>query len=125
MHAPTAKQGFSTVELLIALFIAAAFLGTAYRLFSVVMNDSNEARARSRAGNVAYEHIRSNSYKITNPCTTTPSPDITTPTDLPEVTVAVAFSCPYGATSRTTRITTTVTYGPQHTVVEESIDVYR
>lgn len=118
------EQGFSTVELLIALFIAAAFIATAFELFSVVMEDGNETRLRARAGNVAHENVRRNVSKATVPCSVDPEADTVKPDDLPQISVAVGFSCPYGTESRTTRITATVQYG-EDDEVEESLDVYQ
>lgn len=119
------QQGFSTVELLIALFIAAAFIATAFELFSVVMNDGNETRLRARAGNIAHDNIRRNSDKATIPCSTSPVPETQLPSDLPQLSIEMAFSCPYGENSRVTRITATVQYGQNAETVEESLDVYQ
>lgn len=119
------EQGFSTVELLIALFIAAAFIASAFQLFSVVMENGNEARMRSRAGNIAQEHIRSNTHLIQNPCTDSLSGETITPTDLPQPDVTVSFACPFGNNSRITRITAVVEYGVKREIVKESLDVYR
>lgn len=118
------QQGFSTVELLIALFIAAAFVGTGFQLYLIVTKDGNEARLRSRASNVAYENIRLNTSEVGAICsppraTIHPAP----PADLPNAAVAISFSCPYGPSSTTTRVTATVTYGTPQQTLEESIDV--
>lgn len=115
------EQGFSAVELLISLFIAATFIFMGYQLFSVVLKDGNVARLRSRAGNVAYENLQRYAANATAPCTVlapiTPSP----PTDLPAASVSVTYSCPYGTASKTTRVEAVVTYGfesPQQQVTE-------
>ncbi len=115
------EQGFSAIELLISLFIAAAFIFTGYQLFSVVMKDGNTARLRSRAGNVAYENLQKYSPSTTAPCTALSSASPTAPSDLPAATISVTFSCPYGTASSTTRIQVVVSYGfetPKQTVME-------
>jgi prepilin-type N-terminal cleavage/methylation domain-containing protein len=115
------EQGFSAIELMIALFIAATFIFTGYQLFSVVIQDGNVARLRSRAGNVAYENLQKYSPNTTAPCTALSSVTPAAPTDLPAATVTVSFSCPYGTTSNTSRIQAVVSYGhvsPQQQVTE-------
>ena len=115
------NRGFSAVELLISLFIAAAFIMTGYQLFVVVMKDGDDARLRSRASNIAYESLRKYAANATNPCTVRPNVTPTAPTDLPAASVAVTFTCPYGTTSSTTRVQAVVSYGsetPKQTVTE-------
>lgn len=115
------EQGFSAIELLIALFIAAAFIFTGYRLYSVVLKDGNDARLRSRASNVAYGALQQYASNATNPCTVASPVTPTAPSDLPAASVSVTFSCPYGTSSSTTRIQAVVTYGvvaPLQTVTE-------
>jgi len=51
-------SGFTAVELLITLFVAAAFLIAAYQLFNLVVKDGGSTRAESRAANVAYDYLR-------------------------------------------------------------------
>lgn len=115
------EQGFSAIELLISLFIAAAFIFTGYQLFSVVIQDGNTARLRSRASNIAYENLQKYAPNTTTPCTVLSSVTPTPPTDLPAATVTVSFSCPYGTTSDTSRVQAVVSYGsetPKQEVVE-------
>jgi prepilin-type N-terminal cleavage/methylation domain-containing protein len=122
MNRPASReQGFSAIELMIALFIAATFIFTGYQLFSVVIQDGNVARLRSRAGNVAYENLQKYSPSTTAPCTALSSVNPAAPTDLPAATVTVSFSCPYGTASNTSRVQAVVSYGfetPQQTVTE-------
>ena len=118
----TAKQsGFSAVELLITLFIAAAFIGTGYQLFSVVTQNGESARQKAKASNIAYDNLRRYSPQATNPCTAvTPSPTPSIPSDssLPNASISVSITCPYGTSIGLTKVTATVTYGnPQESVV--------
>lgn len=122
---PPASQGFSTVELLISLFIAAAFIGTGFQLFSVVMDDSDETRLRAAAGSVADATIQENINSVNSPCNPTPASEtIAIPTTkLPAAEAEVTFSCPYGNSSKTTRINVTVSYGTPQKTVQGSLDV--
>lgn len=116
------EAGFSAVELLITLFIAAAFIGTGYQLYSIIIDDGGEARARAKASNIAYENLRQYATQATNPCSAvTPSPTPTIPADsgLANAAIAVSITCPYSPTSSgTSRIQVKITYGaPQEEVV--------
>src|SRR4051812_9883166 len=112
MNKPRSQsEGFSTVELLISLFVAAAFIATAFQLFGVVVNDSNAARLRSRASNIAYENLRQYAGSIGTVCSPAPaSATPAAPSDLPLATITVSYSCPYGNSSKTTRVKVTVNY---------------
>ena len=66
------EGGFTAVELLITLFIAVAFLGTAYQLYTAVIRDSAEARFRAKASNIAYAELRKWSDDTTPGCTARP-----------------------------------------------------
>lgn len=117
-------EGFSTIELLISLFIAAAFIATGYQLFTVVIQDGSDARLRSRASNVAYENLRKYAGSVTTTCSSHPATMTpTAPSDLPDASVTVSFSCPYGNSARTTRLEATVTYGSPQQTVKENLDV--
>jgi hypothetical protein len=117
-------EGFSTIELLIALFIAAAFITTGFQLFTVVIEDGRDARLRSRASNVAHENLRKYSGDVTTVCSTRPATATpAAPSDLPQASITVSFTCPYGTTAKTTRIEVVVTYGTPQQTVRENLDV--
>jgi len=91
------SNGFSAVELLITLFIAAAFLISGFQLYAVIIKDGGEARMQSSASNVATDYLQRYKSSATNPCTTqSPLTDssISIP-GLSSVTVSVAITCPY------------------------------
>ncbi len=119
LHKPQA--GFSAVELLITLFVAAAFLVAGYQLFNAIITAGGNTRAESRAGNVAYEYLRrvSDSASVTNPCTPS-SPYASTSIaveDLSDVTVTVLVDCPSDDTPALSRVTSMVTYNkPAQTI---------
>lgn len=127
MSRRASEQGFSTVELLISLFIAAAFIGTGFQLFSVVTKDSNSARLRATAAGIANAKIQENMNSVNNVCGPAPATvNGTIPTsDLPQATFSVTFSCPYGTSSKTTRVRAVVSYGSPQEQVEGSLDVTR
>lgn len=122
MMTTSRQAGFSAAELLISLFIAAAFAATGYQLYSAVIQDSGDSGFRASASNIAYNALRQYAPQAKNPCASVnESPTATIPpsSSLPPPTaIAVDFSCPYGLGSSIAKITATVTYGsPQEKVV--------
>lgn len=117
------QAGFSAVELLITLFIAAAFIATGYQLYSVVITDGGTALQQAQATNIAYDYLRRYSTEATNPCsvvTPSPTPTIPTTATLTNASIAASISCPYGTSLNLSLITVTVNYGiPQKQVVHE------
>lgn len=116
----TSKQsGFTAIELLITLFIAAAFLATGYQLYSVIIQDSGQTRAQSRASNVAYDYMRRYSTSATNPCVAaTPVNNSAITVDgLGNAKITVALTCPYPSSTTVTKIDVTILYNtPQQTM---------
>lgn len=115
------ETGFTAVELLITLFIAVAFIGTAYQLYSIIIDDGGTARARTQASNIAYTALRRYAPQATNPCsviTAAPTPTIPSDSTLSAASISVTFSCPYGLAAATTKVQVSVKYGsPQEEVV--------
>lgn len=108
------SAGFSAVELLITLFIAAAFVATGYQLYSVIIQNGENAREQAQASNIAYNALRQYSPQATNPCsavTPSPTPTIPTGSNLPSPTITVTISCPYGTSAGLAKVTATVNYG--------------
>lgn len=114
------ERGFSAIELLITLFVGVAFVATGYQIYSVVIQNNGDARARAKASNIAYDMLRRYGAQATNPCTTvTPSPAPAVPANsgLSNPVVTVTISCPFGGLSATSRIAVRITYGnPQQEV---------
>lgn len=97
MNNSTRQSGFTAVELLITLFVAAAFLIAGYQLFSLVIKDGGQTRAESRAANVAYDYMRRYAATSTSvPCVaSTPVNNVAINVDgLSAVTIKVTVSCP-------------------------------
>lgn len=107
------SSGFTAIELLITLFVAAAFLAAGYQLFNLVIKDGGSTRAESAASNVAYDYLRRYSDSATNPCTTT------TPLENEAITiegvaspiVTVSITCPQSTTTTLSRIEVSISYG--------------
>jgi Tfp pilus assembly protein PilV len=118
-HTSKKQSGFTAVELLITLFVAAAFLIASYELFNLVIKDGGATRAQSRAANVAYAYLREYSDSSTTiPCTaSSPYDNSLTVDGLTNVNVDVEVTCLPDAISSLSKVTVTVTYdAPQQTV---------
>lgn len=115
------QSGFTAVELLVTLFIAAAFLMSGYQLYSLIMKDGGEVRATAKAGNIVYDYLQRYKISATNPCSDN-IPSL--PTDLPitvdtlsDVTITVDITCPYSSATSVSKVEATLKYGnPQQTV---------
>ena len=115
------QSGFTAVELLITLFVAAIFLVAGYQLFNVVIKDGGEARAESRASNIAYTYMRKHSNAATNPCTPqapVSNTAVTENTDgLADAKVSIVISCPQSDAPTVSKVEAIVTYNnPQQTM---------
>lgn len=113
------ESGFTIVELLITLFVAAAFLVSGYQLYNLIIKDSGQARADSRASSIAYDYMRRYSATAVSPCVaSTPLSDASVSAGgLTNVLVTVAISCPYSATTTISKVDVIVKYNtPQQTL---------
>ncbi len=113
------QSGFTAVELLITLFVAAAFLVTGYQLYTLIIKDSGNTRAQAKAANVAYDYIRRYSPSASNPCVASTPVNNTAITigGLQNVTVFVNYTCPYPSTPTITAVDVVVRYNtPQQSV---------
>ncbi len=113
------RSGFSAVELLVTLFVAATFLLAGYQLYIAIVRDSGEVRQQARASNIAYDYLRQETDKIANACIDTSpvtlinnyhiAPD---PVGLTGVYVTATKSCPQPTSlPRISKVTVTVRYG--------------
>lgn len=117
------QAGFSTVELLVTLFVAAAFIMAGYQLYSLVINDGGAARAHSKASTVAQDYL--NRYKSLVSATCSASQPLV---DLPvsvnglsDVKVSVDITCPNNQVTAISLVTVTVKYNdPEKTAVVSS-----
>lgn len=119
MTTTTKQSGFTTIELLITLFVAAAFLVSGYQLYNLIIKDSGQTRATSRASSIAYDYMRRYSTSATSPCTvSTPlSNSSISVGGLTNVLITVAISCPYSATTSISKVDVLIKYNtPQQTL---------
>jgi Tfp pilus assembly protein PilE len=117
------QAGFTAVELLITLFVAAAFLIAAYGLFNLVIKDGGATRGESRAANVAYDYMRQYAASSTTiPCTeTTPLTNAPLSVDgLSNVTITVAITCLPDAISSLSKVDVAITYNAPPQIVKYS-----
>jgi prepilin-type N-terminal cleavage/methylation domain-containing protein len=114
------QSGFTAVELLVTLFVAAAFLIAAYQLFNLVVKDGGATRSESRAANVAYDYLRQYAASSTTiPCTpSSPLNDAPLSIDgLTSVTVNVTISCLPDAIASLSKVEVAITYNnPSQTI---------
>lgn len=113
------QSGFTAIELLITLFVAAAFLVAGFQLYNLVIKDSGQTRAQARAANVAYNYLRQYSNSAVNPCvSSTPlNASSVSVSGLSNVIVSVSLSCPYTSVTNVTKVEVSVSYNnPQETV---------
>ena len=108
--------GFTTVELLVTLFVAAMFLAAGYMFYNAILLRSSEARWQSQADNIAYDYLRRYEALASVPCVAnTPvnqealTGDAASGLANPRVTVQV--TCPISSLNRISKITVTVNYG--------------
>ena len=113
------QSGFTAVELLITLFVAAAFLIASYQLFNVVIKDGGNARSESRASNVAYDYMRRYTNAATVPCNPS-TPLNNSPVNiagLTNVKISVAITCLTDTVDSVSKVDVTIAYNsPQQTV---------
>lgn len=116
------QSGFSAIELMISLFIAVAFIGAGYQLYSVILKDGSDAKLRARANDIAYDKLRDYSTQATNPCSViTPSATLPNPSNLPSPTISASITCPYGTSDPISKVSVTVRYDtPQKEVTHAS-----
>ncbi|QQS22039.1 prepilin-type N-terminal cleavage/methylation domain-containing protein [Candidatus Saccharibacteria bacterium] len=114
---------FTAVELLVAIVVGVLLLGSAYQLYSVILNNSGNTQLKAKASNVAYDLLRQYTANATKPCSNwTLTPSISS--SMPNATATVVATCPlneYGANSvllrasSATLITVTVSYDSPNT----------
>lgn len=99
------QQGFTAVELLITLFIAAIFLFAGYQLYTQVMKDGVSANKTAQLSSIVYDRMRKAALTASSGspggCGST-SQSTTSSTEtisgIGSVTFTTTVSCPYGTT---------------------------
>jgi Tfp pilus assembly protein PilV len=120
IHSRTSQSGFTAVELLITLFVAAAFLIAGFQLFNLVIRDGGQTRSESRAANVAYDYMRQYAASSTTiPCTaSTPLNGAPITVDgLVNATVTVTITCLPDAIESLSKVEVSLAYNaPTQTI---------
>jgi len=113
------EQGFTAVELLVTLFVAAAFIVAGYQLYSFVIRDGSEARNRAKVSNIVYDYLRQYETFATDPCTAqTPlNASPITIEGVVDAAVTVTITCPIVGTETISKVAATITFNnPQQSV---------
>lgn len=108
-------QGFTAVELLVAMVVGTLLFMSAYQLYLNVMHQSQDAATRSQASNAAYDLLRQyqeDPYWAFTPCyPDTDDPAVPSYANLPGATAHVDITCPYKPGSpNLSKLTVTITY---------------
>ncbi len=123
----TRNDGFTAVELLVAIIVGVTLLSAAYQLYSVALSSSGDAQRRSKATNVAYDLLRSYQATMTSGAgcaATSTTPAVPSDSGLTNASATVVASCPYNEyntdgslkrTSAITLLTATVSYDSPNT----------
>ena len=109
----TFQRGFTAVELLVTLFVAALFLAAGYQLFNLVITDSGNARAEAAASTVAYEYLRRYSDAGATPCVIS-VPLRSQPISIDGVAnpnISIYVTCPESDTPSLSKVEAVVSYG--------------
>jgi len=106
------KTGFTTVELLITLFVASAFLISGYLLSSIVVSESGDMRANLRATAVARKYANQYQPAVGTTCVASTPLDnqSVTASGIADVKVTVTVSCPNSAVPNISRVSSLVRY---------------
>lgn len=126
IHRQKYQAGFSAIELLITLFVAASFVAAGYQLYSIIIKNGGEARMETTANNIAYDMLRLYASDIPAMCDPDkiPNPPATIPagSGLPaNATPYVDYDCPYGTSSPISKVVVKITYGTPQTEVTHAI----
>lgn len=110
------SEGFSAVELMIALIVAAVFLFGGFNFYNTIANFSVEARSRANADRIAYDYLRRYESNVSPSCTpSTPLNQVSLASDanaegISEPTITVQITCPISAVTSLSKIIATVQY---------------
>ena len=130
------NEGFTTVELLITLFIAVAFLMSGYQLYDMIIKNGGETRAQANVSNKAYDYIqlyKSDPAIIQTICV--PKPDVLTNQateifssiiipNIANPTANIKVECPYPTTPSLSKITVRIKYGNETPQQEVETAIY-
>ncbi len=119
-HSRQSESGLTAIELLVTLFVAAAFLIAGYQLFSVIIKDGGDTRAESRASNIAYDYLRQYVDSASNPCVASqPLPETAINiSGLADPKITINITCPQLDAPAISKVTASLAYGSPSKTVE-------
>ncbi len=108
------KKGFSTVEVLLTILVGSIFIIASYGLYSSILKANLNSTARSKASNIAYNHLReiTHKYRSLN-CAILPQNYTETAQpgeELSNLEIVSTVSAPYGCQFGLYKFTVTVNY---------------
>ncbi len=113
MRQRTPEQGFTAVELIVALVVGVLLLGSAYQLYTTVVTDAGDAQRQSQASNIAYALLRQyqdSASFVSDPCSSnSATPTVPASANLPGATATVVTTCPV-ANADLNLLTVTIEY---------------
>ena len=119
----TKQSGFTAVEVLITLFVAVLFIGGAYQVYGIVLNNTTESREMALASNYTYRALRQYADQAVNNCSASSSINANSllpyPSLLSNPKLRVSISCPYGTSTTLKQITASLEYNNINSVTEK------
>lgn len=121
------SNGFTAIELLVTLFVAALALASGYQLYAAVINQDSKTRLEAETGLLAHSEVKKHNSSATTPCT----PQTLKSNTLVNITessagavtgrMTVLLDCPNLSLPNLSRVTVKITYGtPAKTVTHAS-----
>lgn len=118
------KDGFSAVELLVTLFVAAIFLFSGYQVYLAIIKDGGEVRQQAMAGSTAYKYLQE--YKVAGAPAAACTPQVLKDNeDVPDLDIAdakitIERSCPVASNQGLYKILVTINYDNDKTVQQST-----
>lgn len=111
------NAGFTTVEVLVTLFVGALLLGGGYQLYSIIAQTNADSRNQIDASNIVYEQLRKYSDLTSGGCSPqslTITSEIPSDNTLPgNLDMSLDRSCPFGDSDPVSQLSVTLNYGEQ------------
>ena len=132
MKAPNAMQlhtkerlqrGFTAIELLITLFVAAFAIAAGYQLYAAVISANGNTRLQNAVSNIAHDELQKFKTQATRPCSVINIPALT-PTEVPDVgkiKIYKTMSCPDSSLPNLSKAEVVILYDtPERRVTQAS-----
>ena len=129
-QSPHLSAGFTAVELMIALFIAAIFLFAGYSMYNTTVDYSVDAQNRAQADRIAYDYLQRYQASVGATCgATTPLNHASlasnvNATGMVSPTITVQISCPLSTIPSLSKVVAHVEYKTGVTLNTVEQEVY-